>query len=81
MTHTKPFDEFVKESKAKIDQDGHVNESYGQELDKLEKAFDKTAEAMRGSSALDPYGEIHIWVDLGVKKGFCDEMGRLKIKL
>lgn len=52
-----------------------LNESYGQELDKLQKAFDRCVNSMRGSSVMEN-GPFGIWVDLGLRNQFCDESGK-----
>lgn len=51
-----------------------VNESYGDELDKLQKCFDSVVDSMRGSSAGNPK---NIWIDLGLRNQFCDENGKI----
>jgi len=53
---------------------GALNENYGEELDALQKAFDKVVAAMKGSSAADPK---QIWLDLGLRNQFCDEEGNI----
>lgn len=54
--------------------ENNQSENYGSELDNLQKAFDKVASNMKGSSVADPLG---IWIDLGVRNQFCDEDGKL----
>jgi hypothetical protein len=58
-----------------------INENYGNELDKLQILFDKVVESMRGSSILQDNGAIQVWVDFGLRNGFCDEFGNLRKKL
>lgn len=59
-----------------VNESESVNENYGEELDKLQKAFDKVVEAMRGSSVLEN-GPIGVWLDFGVRNQFCDEDGNI----
>lgn len=54
--------------------ESQVNESYGDVMNKLESDFDAAVSQMKGSSVGEPKD---MWVDLGARKGFCDENGNL----
>lgn len=58
-----------------------INESYGDVLNELVKSFDKAVDQMRGSSVMQIWNrpEAAIWIDLGERKQFCDEKGKLLI--
>lgn len=51
-----------------------LHENYGQELDNLQRAFDKVLRNMSGSSAADP---LQIWIDLGMRNQFVDQNGNI----
>lgn len=69
-----PYDVDDEDEEEYDDADEAVNENYGEELDKLQIAFDQVVSAMKGSSAADPKA---IWIDLGLRNQFCDEEGNL----
>ena len=74
MKHISTFESYLNEDNGK---ELSLNENYGQELDKLQKAFDKAVESMRGSSILQVNGAIQVWIDFGERNQFCDETGKL----
>lgn len=65
----KTFEDFNKETSP-------VNENYGDELDNIQKAFDQAVKNMRGTSVISN-GPIDVWIDFGVRNGFCDDNGNI----
>jgi hypothetical protein len=82
MKHRKyvpTFEGFISKTQ-KLTESESVNENYGKELDKLQKAFDAVVDSMRGSSIISN-GAIDVWIDFGVRNQFCDENGELTKKI